>query len=160
MAIESYEKQHNERKRLRMSGRPLLQLIHHQVGMRKSSGGSVQFSHVKAHTDGTDMASVGNRLADFQANRVRIKSDRSYPLSLAQLPVRSCERFLSICHQPQPDSMAAESSVIIDDIRQTSLSQIMKQALIRWSTKPNQGVFESKGIFFFKIRLGLYHPQS
>ena len=39
-----------------------------------------------------------------------------------------------------------ESSVIIDDIRQTSLSQIMKQALIRWSTKPDQGGFASKGM--------------
>lgn len=57
-AIRSYMNQVNERKRLRMSGRPLLQLIHHLITLRDTHA-TTQLSHVKAHTDGDDIHSVG-----------------------------------------------------------------------------------------------------
>jgi len=52
--ILAYERQQNERQRLRMAARPLLQLIHHLLSVRSSAQGSVTLSHVKAHTAGAD----------------------------------------------------------------------------------------------------------
>ncbi|HVW99389.1 MAG TPA: reverse transcriptase domain-containing protein, partial [Candidatus Babeliaceae bacterium] len=57
-AINSFTQQINERHRLRMSSRPLLQLIRRQIQLRKDAGGSVHFFHVKAHTTNTDIHSV------------------------------------------------------------------------------------------------------
>ena len=86
-AIDSFEQQTNERKRLRMAARPLLRLISHLLSRRRAAGGSVTLSHVKAHSDGADMDSVGNRLADFQANRSRVSTRGSAPFSLLPLPI-------------------------------------------------------------------------
>ena len=62
--------QTNERKRMRMSGRTLLQLIDRLLQRRVQTGtGGATFEHVKAHTDCTDIHSVGNRLADHMANQ-------------------------------------------------------------------------------------------
>ena len=67
-AIHSFDQQCNERKRLRMSARPLLQLISHLKQRKANAGGDVILSHVKAHTMDTDVHSVGNPIADYQAN--------------------------------------------------------------------------------------------
>jgi hypothetical protein len=84
--IAAYEGECNERQRLRMAARPLLQLIHHLLVVRTSAQGSVTLSHVKAHTAGADARSVGNRLSDFQANRARQRPDCPQPLSLRPTP--------------------------------------------------------------------------
>ena len=47
-AIRSYERQLNERKRMRMSARPLLQLVHNLLGRRVAAGGRVDWQHVAA----------------------------------------------------------------------------------------------------------------
>ena len=106
-AIESYGKEHNERKRLRMVSRTLLQLIHHQIGLRMRSNGSVYLTHVRAHTTDTDIHSVGNRLADYQANLARPKVDRTYPLNLQPLPLQRCELYLHISSE--------DGQVVIND---------------------------------------------
>jgi ribonuclease HI len=87
-AIRSFDLQNNHRKRLRMAGRALLQLISKPMNSRKLAGGSVQFEHVRAHSSDMDIASVGNRLADYQANASSAAGlDGSTPLSLSQLPL-------------------------------------------------------------------------
>ena len=68
-----------------MAARPLLRLISHLLSRRRAAGGSVTLSHVKAHSVGTDMDSVGNRLADFQANRSRVSTRGSAPRNLGPL---------------------------------------------------------------------------
>ena len=86
-AIRSYERQLNERKRMRMSARPLLQLVHNLLGRRVAAGGRVDWQHVAAHSNNSDIHSVGNRLADFQANLARGHADRKAPLTLRELPL-------------------------------------------------------------------------
>ena len=77
-AIESHEKCINERRRMRMSSRPLLALIHHQLDIRHRAGGTITMSHIKAHSDNDDRDSVGNQIADYHANVARAHLDRTY----------------------------------------------------------------------------------
>jgi ribonuclease HI len=93
-AISAYEQQLNERKRLSMPARPILQLIHRLMQQQEAAGGSVSLSHVKAHIDGDDRHSVGNRIADYHANLARSRLDRSYPLNLRKLPLAALEHSL------------------------------------------------------------------
>ena len=124
-AIRSFQAEVNERARLRMSARPLLQLISHLTRSRWAAGGDVTFHHVKAHTDGTDIHSVGNRLADYQANRARTNPDAARPITLAQLPLDRCEHFMRMV------SSDTEQQVI-DDVRRVSQLQLRSAALARW----------------------------
>ena len=135
-AIDAYGEQQNDRRRLRMSARTILQLIAHLQSRRREAGGHVDLSHVPAHTDHADAHSVGNRLADYQAQLARTRSDRSTPLGLRPLPLASCERHL---HLEQ------EGSVVIDDIRRTSLALLKARRLTRWAEKPEQGRFAGVG---------------
>jgi hypothetical protein len=130
-AIYSYERQLNPRQRLRMSSRPLLQLVAHLISIRNSAGGSVTLSHVRSHTTDSDINSVGNRLADYQANLARSKPDRSWPLGLSELPLSACEHHLTVRQH--------DDTQMIDDVRRTSLVQLRSQAMIKWSSRVDQG---------------------
>ena len=127
-AIRSYELQNNERKRLRMPSRPLLQLIHHLLRGRAAGGGSASWHHVKAHSRETDIHSVGNRLSDYQAELSRAGPDRSKPLTLCELPLSQCEHHLSITD-------TRSGLLMIDDARRTALTQLQASALTKWQNK-------------------------
>ena len=127
-AIRCYEQQTNERRRMRMAGRTLLQLISHLLRVRASAGGSLEIAHVKAHTTDTDIRSVGNRLADYQANLVRGKPDRASPLSLAELPLSQCEPHLHVID----DSSGLQ---VIDDLRRSAKAKLKRSALAKWQSK-------------------------
>jgi hypothetical protein len=58
-AIAAHAAEGNERRRMRMPCRKILQLIHHLVARRKKAGGSLRLSHVRAHTADMDVDSVG-----------------------------------------------------------------------------------------------------
>ena len=120
-AIRSFLTQSNERRRLRMAGRPLLQLIHHLLDRRVAG---TTLSHVKAHTDGVDAHSVGNRLSDYQANITRARPERSSPPNLSQLPLAKCEH-----HMVFTDSAGL---VIADDIRRSAMKQLKAAELEHW----------------------------
>ena len=137
-SIGIYVAQTNERRRMRMAARPLLFLIHHLLTIREAAGGGVTFQHVHAHTTDTDIHSVGNRMADYQAERSRLKPDRSTPLTLQQLPLHECEPFL---HVKGPAGLQ-----VIDDVRRTSKLQLKAQALDAWQLKPDQGVLAGPGM--------------
>lgn len=137
-ALRSYEAQLNERKRMRMAARPLLQLVQHLLARRRQAGGSAELQHIPAHTRNMDAHSVGNRLADYQANLSRLRPDRSAPLSLRELPLSSCEPHLHV--------LQADGCMVIDDLRRTALTQLRAQALARWSAKPDQGRFACAGM--------------
>ena len=127
-AIRAYAEQPNERRRLRMAARPLLHLVHHLTAVRRGAGGSVQLSHVKAHTKGTDRGSIGNRMADYQANLARSRLDRSWPLGLAQVPLADCETHMTLHQQ--------SGMQIIDDVRRTALAQLRDAALADVAQQP------------------------
>ena len=125
-AILSFVEQTNERQRLRMAGRPLLQLIHHLLLRRE--GTATILSHVKAHTTDTDAHSVGNRLSDYQANLARATPTVSSPLNLQQLPLSKCEHHMFIA-----DSAGA---VLSDDIRRSVMAQLKADELQHWIDLP------------------------
>lgn len=127
-AISDYRGEASERARLRMASRPLLRLINHLCSIREAAGGSVAFSHVKAHTTHSDIDSVGNRLADYQANVARADPGRTQPCGLQPLPVDQCEPHLCL--------RDSTGRVIIDDIRRTSMKQLKKQSLEAWRSTP------------------------
>ena len=127
-AIRSYEQLSNERRRMRMSAHTLLQLIHHLLRVRQAAGGSVHWHHVRAHTTDTDIHSVGNRLSDYQANLRRLSPAVTRPDGLRPLPLRECERHLSILDQ-------RTGMQVIDDVRRTALRQIKRAALTHWQRK-------------------------
>lgn len=135
-AVARYEHSIFERERLRMQARPILFLIHHLLTIRREAGGDAQLHHVKAHTDGMDIDSVGNRLADYQAERARSKPDRSRPLNLAPLPLSSLE--------PHFRCGVEGGLQVIDDIRRTSRLQLRASALVKWKSKADQA-FASLG---------------
>jgi len=125
--IAGYERSCNERKRLRMSARPLLQLIHHLLQARARAHGSVHWAHVKAHTTHADIHSVGNRLTDYQANIARLHPARTQPALLQELPLAECEHHLVVRQQ--------DGQMLIDDVRRAARVQLRAAALTRWSSK-------------------------
>ena len=132
-AIHTYESLTNERRRLRMAARTLLQLIHHLLLVRRAAGGSVVWHHVRAHTTAMDIASVGNRLSDFQANLARSKPDDPKPLSLRELPLHECEPYLRVVDEQ------GSGLQLIDDIRRSAVSVMRAKALRHWKDKPPDG---------------------
>jgi hypothetical protein len=132
-AISCFRQLTNQRKRLRMAARPLLQLVSKLINSRQGAGGSVSFAHVRAHSDNTDIASVGNRLADYQANVSRAAGiDRSTPLNLGQLPLEQCEWHLQVS-----DASAVHAPPIIDDIRRSAVERMRMLAMSKWLGSDN-----------------------
>ena len=93
---------------------------------------------MKAHTLGDDSHSVGNRIADYQANVARSHSDRSYPLSLAELPLDRCENHLI--------ASTDDGSQLIDDIRRSAAATLRAINLTRWTNKHDQGQLGGEGM--------------
>jgi exonuclease III len=141
--ITAYEHECNERRRLRMAARPLLQLIHSLIAKREQAGGSYTIEHVKAHSDNTDVHSVGNRLSDFQANRARLRPDRPRPLSLQELPLDRCEHRMCVWQE------LGRGPMLIDDPRRAALAQLKAQAQARWEARSaidDQGYIAGPGL--------------
>jgi ribonuclease HI len=138
--IDKYCRETNERRQMRMQGRPLLALIHNLISRRNEVGGKVQFSHVKSHTDRVDIASIGNRVADFQAEICRKNPNQNCPLNVSELPLQSLEPFLQIFSN-------ASNLMIIDDIRLYAKLQQKSQACEHWKHhyRETQGMFASTG---------------
>ena len=125
--IRAYEMQLNERQRLRMSARPLLQLIHHLLEQRREADTDTFMSHVKAHTSNMDIHSVGNRLTDYQANMARAKPDKPTPLCLREFPLRECEHHMFL--------MDEQGVLLCDDIRRAALIRIKALSLQKCMSK-------------------------
>ena len=148
-AIHSYSNQKRERKQMRMQSRPLLSLISSMLLRRQQHGSTTQLSHIEAHTTNTDRHSIGNRMADYQANRARLTPDRSYPRGLSLLPLAHLEPHMSI-NRPTTNvldgALVHTSTPIIDDIRHTALSDSHQLAMSKWQQSPQQGLLASAGV--------------
>jgi tRNA(Arg) A34 adenosine deaminase TadA len=127
--IRAYAAEVNERKRLRMAARPLLQLIGRLMSVREQSGGAVQLEHVRAHSQAADIHSVGNRLTDYQANLARARPDRPSPLTLQEMPLAECEHHMAAWRDD------GNGRQVIDDVRRTAIAQLRQQALAKWQSK-------------------------
>ena len=111
-----------------MSARPLLQLIEHLSDVRQAAGGSTQLSHVKAHSAEATIESIGNRLADYQANHARQHPTQPSPHGIEQLPIHRCERHMLI-----NDS---EGKMVIDDVRAVARVRMKAMMKEKWANKP------------------------
>ena len=127
-SILTFVRSHDERDQLRSAGRPLLQMIRHLWHRRQEAGGRVSLSHVSAHTDNDDPHSVGNRLADFEANRARARPSHPSPLNVRPLPIEQCEPYMYI---KSLDSGMA----IINDIRSSALQLTKSRVYHKWKSK-------------------------
>jgi hypothetical protein len=86
-----------------------------------------------------DKHSVGNRMADYQANLARLKSDCTFPLGLQQLPLERCEHHLLV--------KSSDGLVVIDDLRRTGKLLLKSRARAKWTAKSDlQGRFAGEGI--------------
>jgi ribonuclease HI len=128
--IRAYSSEVNSRQRQRMTSRPLLQLIHHQLEQRKSAGGLVEFEHVRAHSAAVDIHSVGNRLADYKANSTRARPQTATPATLKELPLGECEHRLTVWTE------LGNGAQVIDDVRRSAIAQLKVRHLERWCNTP------------------------
>jgi ribonuclease HI len=126
-SIDTFITQPNERRRTRSAARTILRLIGHLLRLRHEVGGYVTFSHVRAHTNNMDQHSVGNRMADFEANVAHQHADRSYPLHLRQLPLEELEAHLHV--------KDCGGLVVIDDLRRASRDLIKGKIFVKWQSK-------------------------
>jgi ribonuclease HI len=126
--IRAYLRECNARRRLRMSARPLLQLIAHLLTVREQAGGSVHWHHVKAHSQSSDIDSVGNRVTDWLANHARAHKQNRQPLQLRELPLGECEHFLTV----QQHQHTVRERQLIDDPRRCAVAQLRANALSKW----------------------------
>ena len=129
-SILTFVRSHDERDQLRSASRPLLQMIRHLWYRRQEAGGRVTLSHVSAHTDNDDPHSVGNRLADFEANRARARPSHPSPLNVRPLPIEQCEPYMYI-------KSLDSGMVIINDIRSSALQLIKSRVYHKWKSKSN-----------------------
>jgi len=128
--IEAYSNEVNHRKRLRMAARPLLQLVYHQLTQRRAAGGTVKFEHVRAHSQASDIHSVGNRISDYKANMARLRPAHLTPSTVRELPLAECEHRLTIW------SELGQGRQVIDDIRRSAIAQLRASNLSRWTGFP------------------------
>jgi ribonuclease HI len=137
-AVRSFEEQFNERRRMRMAARPILQLIKNLRERRRLAGGSSGLVHIAAHTINSDIHSIGNRLADLRANSSR-GNLRSSPAGLKQLPLEACEMHFCITDHT--------NRLVIDDIRRTARDHTKQLTLQKWSAKKDlSGFFACEGV--------------
>ena len=112
------------------------------ITIAEAVGGSVAFTHVKAHTKNRDHASVGNRIADRTANRARTSRLVGTPRRLKQMPIDECERRCAAF-----DCRAG--AAMIDDPRRTSMASMRTEAMRLLQTMPShcdtQGRFACVG---------------
>ena len=111
-SIELHQNETSSRKKLRMSGRPLLELITQAVKAREQAGGSVQVKWQRAHQVDQTLESVGNRVADFVANRCREgMSHNAFALDgLSEMDVARGEKWVC-CRQVR------DQSLMVNDLR-------------------------------------------
>jgi hypothetical protein len=134
-AIQSYLGEPNERKRLRMNGRPLLELISKMIRARKLLQGEVTWTHVKSHAAvgaGTHASKdqAGNSCADFMATWYRTHPDSTMVKSL---PLHLGEYWLSMTDE--------HGTCISNDIRTQVKSRLKVMCMESWQASRSQSKF-------------------
>jgi hypothetical protein len=140
-SIEKYLQETSSRKKMRMSGRPLLELISKAIKSREQAGGSTQVKWQRAHTDDVSVESVGNRVADFVANNCREQQERSHfsVRDLPELDVKMGEKW--VCCRRKDDG-----SMIVNDLRREGQEVMRRKRREKWSESTSQKRYESDGV--------------
>jgi len=158
-AIHTYQNAVSDRRRLRMSGRPILSMISMLIRDRIVAGGKVDFIHVKSHTT-DDNKSInqqyrnnssaivnpkaqrihiaGNMCADFIADQSRVKS-----VSQSQfqpLRIELGEPFVYLQHLDSKEELNA-NQIVFDDIRVVCHQSIKQNSMNQWLKSESQKYF-------------------
>lgn len=153
-AIRRYADEVTDRRRLRISGRPFLGLIDH---MTKSRKGAITFTHVRSHTDLLDLASCGNKAADFVAGSVLAKDEKGKSLRshwLTQhpkpIPLHLGERNVVVKDH--------EQLIVAGDIRRSAQHAAQAKMVGKWKQSQSQGSFA--GPYYKEIRDILFTSRT
>ena len=131
-AITSYYNAISNRKRLRMTGRPLLQLIYKLLVAHKLKGSEVRFKHVTSHTARRvrTQDQVGNSCADRVASHYR-----KHPSSLTsfkQLQLHLGEQWIYIMEG---------NNLITSDVRTALRRRLKISAATTWYSSSKHNLF-------------------
>ena len=153
-AVKRYLDEVNDRRKLRIAGRPFLDLIQQLISMRS---GRVQLLHVHSHTDLKDQHSVGNKVADFVAGSLLRKDDKGRPLpcpwttkQYQPIPLELGERHVVLKDH--------RKRVIAGDIRKTTQREAQARLIVKWRNSKSQSSFA--GPFYKEIKDILFKAQS
>lgn len=152
-AIRSYMSEPNERKRMRQSGRPLLQLIAYQILERLRAGATISFQHERSHTGAATCESRGNACADYWAEQMRksagqqpklraaARSSRSRSVSsqIKQLEVERGEGWVCVRDK-------CMGCVVLGDVRRAAQQQQSVQNMWKWLCSPTQGAYADERV--------------
>jgi hypothetical protein len=127
----------NERKRLRMNGRPMLEWIDKMVKCRMLLGGEVTWTHIKSHASGSSRTKdqVGNSCADLIAGFHRASPEQTLAKAM---PLELGEFWLSIKDEKQ--------MLVSNDVRSQVKVRIKEMCLSSWMESPSQGKFASASV--------------
>ncbi len=134
-SINSWSACTNHRRRLRMAGRPLLAFIHQLIGIKQCHSGVVQLLWVPAHTNGADLDSVGNRIADDYAGVVSDPKANVIRRCDKPIDLQQHENFVAI-------RLVHEGNrVLTTDPRRAAAVEMMKECTGAWSNSRTQSLF-------------------
>jgi len=143
-AIQRYREEINDRRKLRVAGRPFLGLIELLMNSRT---GNVFFHHVHSHTDFKDRHSSGNKVADHVAGSVLRQKSKKQESQWAQKNFRPLPLHLGERHVVLRDHVGR---IIAGDIRRTAQREAQARMVSQWRESKSQGSFA--GPFYREIR--------
>ena len=153
-AIRRYMDEVNDRRKLRIAGRPFLELIQRMIETRS---GQVQLHHVRSHTDLKDQHSSGNKVADFVAGSVLRKDEKGKRIpcpwltrDTKSLPLQLGERHVVLKDHRQ--------RVIAGDVRKTTQREAQARLIQKWKKSKSQSSFA--GPYYKEIRETLFKAPS
>ena len=143
-AMIAYGQCSNTRQRLRMAGRPLLELISRVIRVRNSYGAMTWIGWVRAHSDIVTLSHVGNRLADDYAKQAARGNVVLTNRCDADLSLDQHERFVVLRCDVEAgddekrggshrDGYGSEGRVVTNDPRRAIWSLLTRQARLVWS---------------------------
>ena len=138
-SISAWMTEVNERKRLRMPGRPLLAIVAQQINLRCAAGATVALAHEKSHSNLATIESRGNAMADYWADEMRGGSRRIEEKQFQQFDLKKGEMFVCL-----RDS--SSNAIISSDIRSSASSQFALQQLKEWMDSKSQGAFADEHV--------------
>lgn len=132
-AIEAYRVAISNRKRLRMTGRPLLHLIMKLTSAHEDKGSRVTIQHIKSHTTSATRTihQAGNSCADRVACHHRIHSTATAG-ALKELPLRLGEEWVYV---------KEGDTLITSDIRGVLRGRLRACAVVSWHSLSKHNLF-------------------
>jgi hypothetical protein len=153
-SIRTYLGEVNERKRLRMPGRPLLALISNNIHQRHAFSASTSFRHERSHTNLPTIESRGNAIADYWADTCRERTvNRMSNAIKDHFDLAKGERF--VCLRD-----TSTRAVVSGDVRQTATATAAVRQLHEWIRSSSHGAFADEHVCDLSSRILAHGSQQ